>query len=188
MANKLTKEQRKALKAAEAALTPQQRKARRAAEAALTPWQREERKRLAEKIENIAVAWDIPGPDLADPNGNRDRAAQLRREAREMATDPYFMDMDRQHERYEEIANTTTAETEAYRDRQSTVAQRPRPRPWHEVADPILDELRRKHPGWYRSDLRRELEKRVEKLPGADAIDAHIKQRENDGHLAKRAK
>ena len=134
-------------------------------------------------LHDIARAWE---------GTNKDYAAQRRAEARMMTDDPDFADMEKQHVRYTEIADTVTAETEALHDRQSTRAKAPRPRPWHKIADPILGELRRKHPGWHRSDLRRELGKRLEKLgaelPSAGAIDAHIKQREKDGSLAKMAK
>jgi hypothetical protein len=134
---------------------------------------------------NVARAWEgrVDGRD-------NDYAARLRAEARTQAKDPDFADPDKQCERYEEIARTVTAETEALHDRQSAKAKMPRPRQWHTDANPILDELRRKHPCWHRSDLRRELEKQLEKseLPSAGAIDGYIKKREDNGSLAKKAK
>jgi hypothetical protein len=143
-----------------------------------------QRDALAQRVKmllDIARAWE--GRD-------NDYAAQRRAEARMTADDPDFADMEKQHARYMEIANTVTAETEALHDRQSAKAKMPRPRQWHTTANPILDELRRKHPGWHRSDLRRELEKQLEKseLPSADAIDDYIKKREDNGSLAKKAK
>jgi hypothetical protein len=117
---------------------------------------------------------------------------RLRAEARELAKDRGFGDMGAQVERNERLANSVTAETEAKRDRQSARAKARRPRLWHKAADPILDELRRKHPGWRRSDLRRELKRRLGKsgpeLPGADAIEDYIKSREEDGSLARQVK
>jgi hypothetical protein len=143
---------------------------------------------LSARKQRVAMLHVVARLEGAD----KDYAARLRAEGRMMADDPDFADMERQHARYTEIANIVTAETEALHDRQSARAKKRRPRPWHAAADPILDELRGKHPEWSRSGLRRELKKRLEKLggkfPGADAIEARIMQREKDGSLAKRAK
>ena len=142
-------------------------------------------------LHDIARAWE---------GTNKDYAAQRRAEARMMTDDPDFADMEKRADRYEKLANTVTAETEAKRDRQSARAKKRRPRRWHKAADPILDELRGKHQDWRRSDLRHALEKRFEglgaewlegtgiELPGADAIEDYIKSREEDGSLARQVK
>jgi hypothetical protein len=147
--------------------------------------QRDAREQRAKELLDVARAWE----GRSDGRDN-DYAARLRAEARAVAKDEDFGNMEEQRRRHKEIANTVTAETEAKRERQRARAKKPRPRPWHKAADPILDELRRKHPRMFRSDLRRELEKQLEKseLPSADAIDDYIKKREDNGSLAKKAK
>jgi hypothetical protein len=151
----------------------------------LSKAQREAREQTVKAL-RAAGEWDGPGKVY------KDQAAQLRAEAREMAKDQAFWDMDAQAERHERLANTVTAETEAKRDRQSARAKARRPRPWHKAADPILDELRGKHLDWRRSDLRRAVKIRLEKSghkpPGADAIEDYIKSREEDGSLARQVK
>ena len=141
--------------------------------------QRDARAKRAKDLLTIARGWE----GCSDGHDN-DYAAQRRAEARK---DLNFADMGKQ---LEEIANTVTAETEAKRDRQSTKAKMPRPRPWHVAAGPILAELREKHPDLRPSGLRRKLEKRLERLgvefPGAQAIVNHIEQREKNGSLAAR--
>jgi hypothetical protein len=89
------------------------------------------RRQRVKMLHDIARAWE--GTD-------KDYAAQRRAEACMMADVPDFAEMEKQHARYMEIANTVTAETEALHDRQSARAKAPRPRPWHKVADPILDD------------------------------------------------
>jgi hypothetical protein len=142
--------------------------------------QRDARAQRVEMLRAIAT-WEGQDPD---------RAARLRAEARTLAKDPDFADMVKQAACCAEIANTVTAKKEAKRDRQSTKAKMPRPRPWHVAAGPILAELREKHPDLRPSGLRRKLEKRLERLgvefPGAQAIVNHIEQREKNGSLAAR--
>jgi hypothetical protein len=147
--------------------------------------QRDARAQRAKMLLDTARWWE----GRSDGRDN-DHAARLRAEARTLAKDPDFANMPKQAAHYTEIANTVTAENEALHDRQSAKAKMPRPRPWHAAANPILDELRGKHPRMSRSDLRRELEKQLEKseLPSADAIDDYIKKREDNGSLAKNAK
>jgi hypothetical protein len=140
--------------------------------------QREARAQRIKMLRDVARAWEgrVDGRD-------NDYAARLRAEARMMANDQDFADMDKQRERYKEIANTVTAETEAKRERQRAKAQKPRPRLWHKAADPILDELRGNHPDWSRSDLRHVLEKRLKELgvkfPRAEAVAAYIRRHED---------
>jgi hypothetical protein len=153
----------------------------------LNKMQRDAREQRVKMLLDVARAWE----GRSDGRDN-DYAARLRAEARTLPKGPDFADMDKQRERYKEIESTVTAETEAKHERQSRKARKRRPRPWHKAADPILDELRRKHPGWHRSNLRCELKRRLEKsgpeLPGADAIEDYIKSREEDGSLARQVK
>jgi hypothetical protein len=132
-----------------------------------------------------------PGPSAC----TEDMAAQLRAEARAAEKDPnYFSKMIvgsasiAGHPALFEIKTFVTAETEAKRDHQ-VHAGRSGKRKWHEIADPILIELRGIHPGWNSSDLRRELEARgLPGLPGTRAIDEHIADMVADGRLPARQK
>ena len=67
------------------------------------------KKQVAERLRVVAPQWDGDGPGQ-----DRDHAAQLREEAREIEADPNFsLGGAKQAERYERIRHTVTAKSEA---------------------------------------------------------------------------
>jgi crotonobetainyl-CoA:carnitine CoA-transferase CaiB-like acyl-CoA transferase len=144
----------------------------------LSKAQRDARAQRAKMLLNVARAWE--GRSDGRDNGY---AARLRAEARTLAKDPDFADMDKQYERYKEIASTVTEETEAFHEKQVRAQGSPArvvTKPWHKDADPILNELHTKNPGWRAGRLRRELENQWglerPKLPEPRAIERHIEK------------
>jgi hypothetical protein len=154
---------------------------------ALDKTQRDTHAQRVEMLRAIA-AWEGQDPD---------RAARLRAEARTLAKDPDFADMVKHAECCEEIANTVTAKKEAYREKQVRAQRSPKrviKKRWHEDADPIVNELHKKNPGWKATRLREALEEQWGSKPGRPdlpeprAINRHIEKLLNQGDLAGEAK
>jgi hypothetical protein len=85
----------------------------------LSEGQRTARAQRVEGIYDTSLPWDV--------GTTKNYAAQLRAFARVMAKDPDFGSMRKQAKVWAMITNCVTAETEAFRDRQSAKAKKPRP-------------------------------------------------------------
>jgi hypothetical protein len=146
----------------------------------LSKEQREAREQRVKALRVAARWWE----GRSDGRDN-DYAARLRAEARAVAKDPDFADMDNQRVRYRDIANTVTAESEAYHEQKVRAQRSPKrviKKRWHKDADPILNELHEKNPGWEARRLREALEEQWGSRPGRPdlpeprAIDRHIEK------------
>jgi hypothetical protein len=134
----------------------------------------------------------------ASEGADNDYAARLRAEARMMAKDQDFADMVKLHARYTEIANTVTAATEAFHEKQVRAQSSPKrvvTKPWYADADKIISDLHIKNPGWKPCHLRHGLENQWglkpgrPELPEPRAIERHIeKLLKKDGSPVEKAK